>query len=79
MILIPFNQNDTPYLPEELVYEEKEGGMWLILAPELPNCISVNSDGKNIIDLCDGRKTISEITEIISAVKKENPEAVKRF
>ena len=48
--------------------------MWLILAPELPNCISVNSDGKNIIDLCDGRKTISEITEIISAVKKENPE-----
>lgn len=73
MIPIPFNQDDVPHIPEELVYEEKEGGMWFILAPELPNCISVNAEGKNIIDICDGRKTILEITETISEIKKENP------
>ena len=45
--------------------------MYLILAPELPNCISVNVDGKDILDLCDNERTIEEIAEAISK-KGEN-------
>ncbi len=71
---IPFRPDDVPYIPEERITEEKEGGMYLILAPELPNCISVNIDGKDIIDVCDGIKTIREITEVISFRKGEDPE-----
>jgi radical SAM protein with 4Fe4S-binding SPASM domain len=70
---IPFSPDDIPYIPEERITEEKEGGMYLVLAPELPNCISVNVDGKDIINLCDGTKTIKEITQIISAKKGEDP------
>ena len=71
---IPFNPDDVPYIPEERITEEKEGGMYLVLTPAVPNCISVNVDGKDIINLCDGRKTIKEITEIVSAKKGEDPE-----
>jgi sulfatase maturation enzyme AslB (radical SAM superfamily) len=73
-MIIPFSPDDIPYIPEERITEEKEGEMYLVLAPEVPNCISVNVDGKDIINLCDGRKTIKEITEIISAKKREDPE-----
>lgn len=69
-----FEPDDIPYVPEERVTEEKQGGMYLILAPELPNCISLNAVGKDIIDLCDGKKTIREITEEISCAQGENPE-----
>lgn len=68
-----FEPDDTPYVPE-MVCEEKEGGMYLLLAPELPNCISVNAEAKAVIDLCDGTKTIREITEVISCNLGENPE-----
>ena len=46
--------------------------MYLILAPELPNCISVNAVGKDILDLCDNTRTIKEIAEAISVKKREN-------
>ncbi|MBU7018863.1 MAG: radical SAM protein [Theionarchaea archaeon] len=71
---IPFSPDDIPYIPEERITEEKEGEMYLVLAPEVPNCISVNADGKDIINVCDGRRTIKEITDIISARKGEDPE-----
>lgn len=45
--------------------------MYLVLAPELPNCISVNAVGKDIIELCNGVRTVREITEILSAEKRE--------
>lgn len=76
MIPIPFNPNEIPYIAEELVYEQKEGGMYLILAPELPNCVSVNKVGKQIVQICDNTKTIREIAEIISAKERESPEEV---
>ena len=69
-----FNPDDIPYIPEERISERKEGGMYVILAPELPNCISVNAFGKDIIDLCDSTKTIKEITDVISVREGENPE-----
>lgn len=70
---MPFEPEDIPYVPE-YVTEKKQEGMYLVLAPELPNCISVNAVGKSIIRLCDGKRTIKEITEILSAEKGENPE-----
>ncbi len=74
MISILFESGDIPHVPGERIAEEKEGGMYLILAPELPNCISVNATGREIIDLCDGKRSIKEITEAISLRKGENPE-----
>ena len=74
MILIPFSLDDIPHVPEERMTEEKEGGLYLVLAPELPNCISVNADGRDIIDLCNSKRTIKDITDILSAEKGENPE-----
>ena len=74
MIKMPFQPDDVPYIPEERLCEEKEGKMYLILAPELPNCISVNAEAKTVMDLCDGAKTIREITEELSRNLGEDPE-----
>lgn len=70
---MPFEPEDIPYVPEYIT-EKKQEGMYLVLAPELPNCISVNATGREIIGLCDSKRTIKEITEILSAETGENPE-----
>jgi len=74
VIRMPFHPDDVPYIPGERVCEEKEGSMYLILAPELPNCISVNAEARTVIDLCDGVKTIREITKELSRSVGEDPE-----
>ena len=69
-----FTPDDIPYTPEERICEAKEGDMYLVLAPELPNCVSVNAVGKDIIDLCDGTRTVRDITELLSSKTGEDPE-----
>jgi len=69
-----FSPDDIPYVAEELVIEEKEGSMYLVLAPQLPNCVSVNVVGTEIINLCDGTKTVKEITAVLSLRRGENPQ-----
>ena len=69
-----FGPDDVPHIPEERVTEEKQEGMYIVLLPELPNCISVNAVGRDIINLCDGTRSITEIAEILSLEKGEDTE-----
>jgi len=44
----------------------------LLIDPETPNWIAVNSHGANVLKLCDGKKTREEITEHLSASYSKN-------
>ncbi len=75
---MPFMAENIPYVPKSRITEEKKGEMYLILAPELPNCISVNADGRDILDLCDGKKSIREIAEEMSLRRGKKQKKISR-
>ena len=57
-----FTVNSVPYAPGELVTKGKKNA-YLLLEPNTPNWIVVNAIGRDILTLCDGTKTVKEITE----------------
>ncbi|MBI5410246.1 MAG: methyltransferase domain-containing protein [Nitrospirae bacterium] len=58
-----FRPDDVLYAPEYV--KKQRDGIALFIDPKAPNWISVNNTGAEIIKLCDGRHTVSEIQEAV--------------
>jgi radical SAM protein with 4Fe4S-binding SPASM domain len=64
---------ETPikgFKPDSILYspqyiQKRKNGLYLLIDPLLPNWISVNRTGAEILRLCNGRRTLSEIQETI--------------
>jgi radical SAM protein with 4Fe4S-binding SPASM domain len=62
---IRFALDSRPYAPPEVFSKELEPGAWILLDPEMPNWIVVDPLGKEIAELCDGKRDLKEIIEIL--------------
>ncbi|RJR18947.1 MAG: methyltransferase domain-containing protein [Nitrospiraceae bacterium] len=60
-----FNADDVLYSPEYI--KKRKNGISLFIDPKSPNWISVNNTGAEIIKLCDGKHTLSDIQDYIYA------------
>jgi radical SAM protein with 4Fe4S-binding SPASM domain len=60
-----FTLGSRPYAPPEIFSKELEPGIWFLLDPEMPNWIVVDPLGKEIVELCDGKRDLKEIIEIL--------------
>jgi len=54
----------------EMVFRKEDDGAFLF-DPDTGNLKYLNRNGVNIYELCDGRKTIGEITSILKGIYKE--------
>jgi radical SAM protein with 4Fe4S-binding SPASM domain len=61
--LSTFKANDNLFSPEYI--EKHKNGISLFIDPKLPNWISVNHTGAEILRLCDGKHTVAEIQEAV--------------
>jgi radical SAM protein with 4Fe4S-binding SPASM domain len=59
-----FGDHDVLHCPEYI--DKEKDGIHLIIDPNSPNWISVNHVGTEILKLCDGRRTLSEVRNAIS-------------
>jgi radical SAM protein with 4Fe4S-binding SPASM domain len=64
---VKFTLGSRPYAPPEVFPKKLEPGKWLLLDPEMPNWILVDNLGKEIVELCDTKRSLEEITKIICA------------
>lgn len=60
---IVFKPNDILYSPPHI--QKKKNGIHLFIDPQSPNWISVNHIGAEILKLCDGKHTLSDIQNAI--------------
>ena len=60
---IAFKPNDILYSPPHI--QKKKNGIHLFIDPQSPNWISVNPIGAEILKLCDGKHTLSDIQNAI--------------
>ncbi len=58
-----FSPDETLYSPEYI--KKRRKGVTLFIDPKSPNWVSVNSTGAEVIKLCDGKHTLSDIQNII--------------
>ncbi|MDO8281614.1 MAG: PqqD family peptide modification chaperone [Thermodesulfovibrionia bacterium] len=65
-----FKPDDTLYSTEYII-KEKEG-IQLLIDPQSPNWISVNRTGLEILKLCNGKHTVSDIKRIMSERYPDN-------
>lgn len=63
-----FKTNDILYSPPCI--QKKKDGIYLFVDPQSPNWVSVNHTGAEILKLCDGKHTLSDIQNAIA--KKYN-------
>jgi len=61
--LKPFKPGDVLFTPEYI--KKQKSGVNLFIDPRYPNWVSVNNTGAEILRLCDGRHTLSDIQDII--------------
>ncbi|MBI4848758.1 MAG: methyltransferase domain-containing protein [Nitrospirae bacterium] len=62
-IIKTFRPGDVLYTPEYV--KKQRNGISLFIDPKSPNWISVNNTGAEIIKLCDGKRSVSEIQDAI--------------
>ncbi len=65
-----FKPDDILYCPPYILKKKK--GVNLLIDPESPNWISVNRTGAEILKMCDGKNTLSDIQNAISAKYKKS-------
>jgi radical SAM protein with 4Fe4S-binding SPASM domain len=58
-----FLPNDILYTPAHI--EKRKSGISLFIDPKLPNWLSVNRTGANILRLCDGKRTLCDIQDAV--------------
>lgn len=59
-----FKMISKPYSPKNVIIK-RDRGTYLFLDPDTPNWVVVNAIGRDILEFCDGKHTIKEITEIL--------------
>ncbi len=72
-----FNPEDILYSPDYVKKQKK--GVHLFIDPKSPNWLSVNNAGAEILKLCNGKHTLSEIQDaVISKYKLTDKEKTKK-
>lgn len=66
--LKPFNPDDTLFTADYIKKQKK--GISLLIDPKSPNWISMNHTGAEVIKLCNGKNSLSEIQDAV--IKKYN-------
>jgi radical SAM protein with 4Fe4S-binding SPASM domain len=66
-----------PSVPAGLIRRER-GALHLILHPEHPRWLVANRLGKEVVDLCDGRRDVSEISRALGRRYSKEPDQVER-
>jgi radical SAM protein with 4Fe4S-binding SPASM domain len=64
---VEFTLDSRPYAPPEIFSKKIESGIWILLDPEMPNWVAVDALGKEIVELCNGERSLEEVTEILCA------------
>ncbi|HDZ61884.1 MAG TPA: methyltransferase domain-containing protein [Nitrospirae bacterium] len=65
-----FKPDDILYCPPHIVKKKK--GVNLLIDPESPNWISINRTGAEILKMCDGKRTLSDIQNKMRAKYKKS-------
>jgi len=58
---------ETHRLPPDIVIKRK-GSKFLFLNPHAPDWLVTNSNGKRVLDLCNGKRTVQEIAKVVSCL-----------
>ncbi len=75
--LVTFNPDDVLYSPEHI--NKRKKGISLLIDPKSPNWISLNDTGAEVLKLCKGKLTLSEIQDTIcKKYKVTNKKKVKQ-
>lgn len=53
------------FSPADVVTKEIDSGRWLLIDPETPNWAIVDEVGKELVDLCDGRRPLSQVNKAL--------------
>lgn len=62
-----FHMNSKPHLPLNTICKRaRERGVYIFFDPDTPNWVSVNEDGREVLELCNGERTVYEICEVLS-------------
>lgn len=67
-----FDQNELLYSPQFI--QKSKNGVYLLIDPESPNWISINLTGSEILKLCDGKHTLSDIQNAVCKKYKRSDE-----
>lgn len=67
-----FEQNELLYSPQFI--QKRKNGVYLLIDPESPNWISINLTGSEILKLCDGKHTLSDIQNAVCKKYKRSDE-----
>jgi len=60
-----FTVGSTPHAPLRVICKKGEPGVYLLLDPDTPNWVIVDDLGRDIVDLCDGKRTLEEIIKTL--------------
>ena len=60
-----FVLESMPHAPQEVICKKAAPDLYLLLDPDIPNWIIVNNIGREIVYLCNGKRTVDEIIEIL--------------
>ncbi|RJQ17920.1 MAG: methyltransferase domain-containing protein [Nitrospiraceae bacterium] len=71
-----FGPDSILYSPQYI--EKRKNGISLFIDPKLPNWISVNHTGAEILRLCDGKRTLSDIQDAICKRYKNSDKELVR-
>ncbi len=70
-----FKPDDLLYSPQYI--QKRRNGISLLIDPQSPNWISVNSTGADVLKLCDGKHTLADIqTAICKKYKRSDTKQV---
>lgn len=63
-----FDANSKPCLPKNVVCKKVDTDVRLLIDPGIPNWVSVNKIGLEILECCNGSKTVAQITEELAKI-----------
>ncbi len=63
----PISLDSRLYAPPSISSRQLEADTWLLIDPEMPNWVAVDKVGKEIVELCDGCRSLEAVTETLCA------------
>lgn len=64
----PISLDSCLHAPSAISVRQLEADTWLLIDPRMPNWVAVNRVGKEIVELCDGRRSVEAATETLCAM-----------